>query len=75
MTELFQNENGKQHQRLRAACLTASKATPFDALQKAGIRIVLVEFDGEGDSGQIEGIRATDGDQYVPLPRRPDRYS
>ena len=41
----------------------------FAALADAGIHIVTVEFDGYGDSGQIEGVTAAGaGDQKIPLP-------
>ena len=33
-----------------------NKRVLFDALEKAGIVLVTVTFDGEGDSGQIENI-------------------
>ncbi len=35
-----------------------NKTALFDALEKAGIRLVTVHFDGAGDSGQIESIDA-----------------
>jgi hypothetical protein len=40
----------------------------FDALAAAGLTLVEVEFDGEGDSGQIEGIYAYAGDARAELP-------
>ena len=40
------------------ATLPANKAALFAALAAAGIHTVVVEFDGCGDSGQIEGIGA-----------------
>ena len=49
--------------------LPMNKATLFDALQAAGIHTVSVEFDGYGDSGQIEAIRAFTADNTeLPLP-------
>ena len=46
----------------------ANKAALFDALAAAGITSVLVHFDGSGDSGQIEDIDATAGDQPAEIP-------
>ena len=46
----------------------ANKTALFDALVAAGITSVLVHFDGSGDSGQIEGIDATAGEQPAEIP-------
>ena len=35
-----------------------NKTALFDALEKAGVQLVTVHFDGAGDSGQIESIDA-----------------
>lgn len=56
-------------QRRRAELRPANKAALFDALAAAGITIVVVSFDGYGDSGQIEGIEARTGDAEVTLPQ------
>jgi hypothetical protein len=45
-----------------------NKPVIFDALAAAGLTLVEVEFDGEGDSGQIEGIYAYAGDARAELP-------
>jgi hypothetical protein len=45
-----------------------NKAIVFDALAAAGVTLVEVEFDGEGDSGQIEGVYAYAGDARPELP-------
>ena len=45
-----------------------NKPIVFDALAAAGLTLVEVEFDGEGDSGQIEGIFAYAGDARAELP-------
>ena len=45
---------------LQAEILPTNKAALFQALSYAGIRNVVVSFDGYGDSGQIESITATD---------------
>ena len=52
----------------RAACHPANKTALFDALAAAGITRVLVNFDGSGDSGQIEEITAQTREAGVPLP-------
>jgi hypothetical protein len=48
--------------------LPANKTALFDALAAANITIVVVTFDGYGDSGQIESIEAKAGDEIVTLP-------
>ena len=48
--------------------LPANKTALFDALAAAGITTVIVNFDGCGDSGQIEMIEARAGDDVIPLP-------
>jgi hypothetical protein len=45
-----------------------NKPIVFDALAAAGLTRLTVEFDGEGDSGQIEGIFAYAGDARAELP-------
>lgn len=46
-----------------------NKAVLFESLAQVGITTVLVEFDGYGDSGQIEDISAHAGpDIAVNLP-------
>jgi len=45
-----------------------NKPVVFDALAAAGLTRVEVPFDGEGDSGQIEGIYAYAGDARAELP-------
>jgi hypothetical protein len=45
-----------------------NKAAVFDALSAAGVTHVAVGFDGEGDSGQIDGAAAHAGDAVVDLP-------
>ena len=46
-----------------------NKAVLFESLAQVGITTVLVEFDGYGDSGQIEDISAHAG----PESARPSR--
>ena len=51
-----------------AQVLPANKTALFEVLAAAGIATVVVEFDGYGDSGQIEDIvaRRADGDVIEP---------
>jgi len=51
-----------------AALVPDNKARLFAFLACARITRVIVMFDGEGDSGQIEDITAYQGDDQVPLP-------
>jgi hypothetical protein len=54
--------------RIASEVLLANKTSLFDALTAAGITTVIVNFDGCGDSGQIEMIEAKAGDDVIPLP-------
>ena len=52
-----------------AALHAQNKEVLYDGLRLVGIALVLVSFDGSGDSGQIESIEArNDTDQSVTLP-------
>lgn len=53
---------------LAAQVLPRNKAVLFDALAAAGIAVVMVFFDGYGDSGQIEEVQAKTGDLVITLP-------
>lgn len=58
-------------ERLCKAVRAGNKAALFDALAQADIGIVIVEFDGYGDSGQIEDVTAYDArDVVLKLPSR-----
>jgi hypothetical protein len=48
--------NYERHRKARAQLNAGNKAAVFDALAAANITRVIVEFDGEGDSGQINGV-------------------
>lgn len=49
-----------------------NKAILFAALAEAGIHCVTVDYDGSGDSGQIENIEACDADnERIPFPSDP----
>ena len=45
-----------------------NKAVVFDVLAAANITSVIVEFDGESDSGGIEHVSANSGDTRTELP-------
>jgi Family of unknown function (DUF6878) len=45
----------------------SNKTVVFDALLAANITSVVVEFDGAGDSGQIESITAYRGEEQIDL--------
>jgi hypothetical protein len=45
-----------------------NKTVLFDVLSQFGVTKVIVDFDGEGDSGQIEDVTAFIGDVLFELP-------
>ena len=51
-----------------AAASAANRAAVFDALSATSITAVIVEFDGEGDSGQITDIAGFTGELSVQIP-------
>ena len=53
---------------LAAEAFDANRTAVFDALSIADIVEVTVEFDGEGDSGQIEDVTVQDASGIVTLP-------
>jgi hypothetical protein len=56
------------HQKNRARADQLNKAAVFDALNAAGITNVAVEFDGEGDDGQMNDITTHTGELPAKLP-------
>ena len=58
-----------RHKELRAKANELNKAVLFDALAPTGITSMHVEFDGYGDSGQINGVAASSGDAPAELPQ------
>ena len=58
----------REFEALAATIRPANKTALFDALAAAGITTVNVEFDGSGDSGQIENMEVMAGDQIAKLP-------
>jgi len=58
-----------EHRRQAQAKLNeGNKAALFDALAGAGITEVRIDFDGEGDSGQINDVAAFRGEEPAELP-------
>ena len=66
-SDLWQQQE-RELARIASEVLTLNKAALFDALAAAGITTVIVNFDGCGDSGQIEMIEAKAGDDVIELP-------
>jgi hypothetical protein len=58
----------KRYTQALAQANRINKDMLFEALSTAGITAVNVEFDGEGDSGQIGDITLHSGGVAVPLP-------
>ena len=58
----------RAYARIASEVLSLNKTALFDALAAAGITTVLVNFDGCGDSGQVEMIEARTGDEDRALP-------
>ena len=54
--------------RLHAELQPQNQAALFDALAAGGVTLIVVTFDGYGDSGQIENIEAKVGDAVVAMP-------
>ena len=60
----------EDYRRRRSAVFRFTKAAIFDALQVAGITRVVIEFEGSGDSGQMEQATAFRGEEeIVPFPK------
>ncbi|EFI52998.1 DUF6878 family protein [Afipia sp. 1NLS2] len=54
--------------RLHAELQPLNKAALFDALAAAGVTLVVISFDGYGDSGQIENVEVKAGETVVTMP-------
>ena len=65
--ESFDRSWQRHHERLVEAN-ALNKAAVFEALSAAGITDVIVDFDGEGDSGQINNIAAQADGAAADLP-------
>ena len=61
----------ERHRKAVAAANEHNKPIVFDILAASGITSVTVEFDGEGDSGQIESVIACAGEARVELSKTP----
>ena len=61
-------EQQRRRRELADEAFDTNRAALFDALSTAGITEVVVEFDGEGDQGQIEDVTAQDVSGIVALP-------
>jgi hypothetical protein len=59
------------HNNALAEANVLNKAVVFDALVTAGITRLTIEFDGEGDSGQLNGVAAYMEETSVTLPLVP----
>jgi hypothetical protein len=58
-----------KHRVALARKVAQAKTSLFDCLEDAGLILITVDFDGSGDSGQIEGIFAFDEYGEVAVPR------
>jgi hypothetical protein len=63
-------ESIEQHRKQLCETGKTNKAVIFAALSAAGIDVVNVTFDGEGDSGQIDNITARKSEAEVPIPEQ-----
>lgn len=61
-------DNYERHRQARKELNKANNTAIFDGLAVAKISRVSVEFDGEGDQGQINNLTATRDDAPVALP-------
>jgi len=57
-----------QHRATTAKANALNKTAVFDALSAAGITEIVVWFDGEGDSGQIQSVAPRSGQTPSELP-------
>jgi Family of unknown function (DUF6878) len=60
--------NYERDRQARAKLSEGNKGAVCDALMVANVTQVRVEFDGEGDSGQISAVTALRGDEHADLP-------
>ena len=58
----------REHTNRADELLPSNKTALFEALAAANITIVVVTFDGYGDSGQVENIEVKSGDEIGNLP-------
>ena len=67
MTEFEQRY--ARHKEVVAEANKLNKTVLFDALASLGVTTIVVDFDGEGDSGQINSVAAFVDDQPFQLPK------
>jgi hypothetical protein len=76
MTDLTEiAETYKLHRQAVAQANALNKESVFDALVRAGITLVTVNFDGEGDEGQVENTQAYADDKPEQLPSETIEFS
>lgn len=63
------NDTWERHHQAQIKANERNKAPVFDALAAAGITAVHVDFDGEGDSGQINSVVALIDSEHAELPK------
>src|SRR5450432_4942163 len=63
-----------EYEKTLAAANTANKTAVFEALAAAGITSVVITFNGEGDSGQMEDVVALIGEKPHKLPDLPVQF-
>jgi hypothetical protein len=56
------------HQKALKEANAMNKAALFGALSEAGVTRIVVEFDGEGDSGQLDNVAAYCGEALREIP-------
>ena len=61
-------EQRRRRDELATEALEMNRAALFAALSVAGITEIIVEFDGEGDSGQIDHVQASHANDTIKLP-------
>lgn len=66
-TETYMQDS-ERHSQMRKELGAGNKTAVFDALVAAKITEVHVEFNGEGDSGQIEVVTAMRNGESIPMP-------
>ena len=60
--------NYERHCQIRKELGKTNKTVIFDTLAAADIHMIVVEFDGEGDQGQIEMLTVVRNQEPVPMP-------
>ncbi len=66
-TDNFETAHNRHDEPLKNA-IELNKTAVFDALATANIDSVVVDFDGEGDEGQLDNVAAYRNGEPLPLP-------